>query len=172
MTPPVKSIIRCFMPLPTDNACRVGNSCCRLPLLLGLVLLAMLAFRGFGPRVVEIENQSESHGHPGPDQPSDANDKVSLKIDFNDGRQLDFAAIPWQSGTTVADLFHVVQGVSIVQKGTGKAAFLVGINGSENEGADGNNWVYEVNGQSGDRSFADYVLGPGDRVLWTFRTSR
>jgi hypothetical protein len=49
---------------------------------------------------------------------------------------------------------------------------LTSINGVANEGAGGNNWTYEVNGRSGDRSYAVYELRAGDRVLWTFGPPR
>jgi hypothetical protein len=41
-----------------------------------------------------------------------------------------------------------------------------------NEGAGGRNWLYQVNGKHADRSFAVYVLQPGDHVLWRFTASR
>lgn len=155
-----------------EKACPVGRNCCRLPLLLGIVLLAILAFRGFGPQGPEIEKRSDSPSSTGPALPANSIEQVSLSLDFGDGQQEEFSSIPWRSGMTIADLFHEVPGVSISQKGTGKIAFLTGINGIENQGADGRNWIYEVNGQSGDRSFADYELYAGDSVLWTFRASR
>ncbi len=154
---------------PFENGGSVAGSRCKLPLLLGLVLLAILAFQGFRPLAPEIEKRSDSQSVLADLPP---HTEVSIRLDFGDGRQLDFSAVPWRRGMTIADLLHEIHGISIVQKGTGKAAFLVGINGIENEGADGKNWLYEVNGQSGDRSFADYELRPGDRVLWTFRASR
>lgn len=155
-----------------EKACPVGRSCCRLPLLLGIVLLAILAFRGFSPQGPAIEKRSDSHSSSGPALATNASEQVSLSLDFGDGRQQEFSSLPWRSGMTIADLLHEVPNVSISEKGTGNVAFLTGINGIENQGADGKNWIYEVDGQSGDRSFADYELHAGDRVLWRFRASR
>ena len=99
-------------------------------------------------------------------------ENVSLSIDFGDGRRQDFAALAWHEGMTVAELFGEAAGIAIIQKGAGPGAFLTTIDGVANEGADGNNWTYKVNGQSGDRSFAVHELRPGDRVLWTFGPRR
>ena len=71
---------------------------------------------------------------------------------------------------TVADLFGKASGIEVIQKGSGQSAFLTAVDGVANEGADGNNWTYAVNGQSGDRSFAVYELQPGRSRLvdiWT-----
>jgi hypothetical protein len=41
----------------------------------------------------------------------------------------------------------------MTQKGTGHSALLTEMGGTANEGAEGENWTYEVNGQNADRSF-------------------
>jgi hypothetical protein len=69
---------------------------------------------------------------------------------------------------TVADAMKASSGVKISQKGSGQSAFVTSIDGVENQGADGQNWTYSVNGQMADRSYAVYELKPGDQVLWTF----
>ena len=38
----------------------------------------------------------------------------------------------------------------------------------DNEG-DGKNWLYSVNGKTGEVSAAIRKLDPGDTVLWTFK---
>ena len=70
---------------------------------------------------------------------------------------------------TVRDLLNAAPGLSISQQGSGASAFLTKIDGVANEGAGGRNWMYSVNGQRADRSFAVYELQPGDHVLWTLR---
>lgn len=160
------------MSSPSENACPARGNCCRFPLLLGFVLLALLLFRWFGPLGQESEQRPGGDGSASLANPDKASGKVSLSIDFGDGRQQDHPAISWRNGMTVADLLHEASELTISQKGTGATAFLTGINGRENAGADGKNWLYEVNGQVGDRSFAVYELRPGDRVLWTFRPRR
>jgi hypothetical protein len=103
---------------------------------------------------------------------AEAQDRVSLTIDYGNDRRQDFDSVAWHEGITVADLLKSAPDLGITQKGTGQGAFLTAINGVANEGAEGKNWTYEVNGKSGDRSFAVYELRPGDRVLWTFGPPR
>jgi hypothetical protein len=75
---------------------------------------------------------------------------------------------------TVADLLAAAAAdtlgdpLAIRQQGSGASAFLTQINDAPNEGADGRNWTYQVNGQHADRPFAAYELQPGDAVLWRY----
>lgn len=172
MTPPGDSIIRRFMTTPNDSNCQPCGNRCRLPLMLTIVLLAILLFRGFRPAVEHVEQQPAEKTAQVATKPGGSSDVVTLALDFGDGRRQEFPAISWRTGMTVADLFHEVRGVSVTQKGTGTAAFVTGINGVENQRTAGKNWLYEVNGGSGDRSYAVYQLHPDDRVLWTFQPRR
>jgi hypothetical protein len=101
-----------------------------------------------------------------------AREHVSLSIDFGNGRQRDFDSLAWHEGMTVADLIGEAPGIEVTQRGSGQGAFLTAVDGTANEGAEGSNWTYEVNGQSADRSFAVYELAPNDRVLWKFGPQR
>lgn len=152
----------------STTSCSACGSWWRLPLLLGLVLAAIVLSRGRGI----WEAAPESGGNPPPESAAVTREHVSLGIDFGSGRRKDFDALAWHDGITVADLFGNALGMEVIQKGSGQGAFLTAIDGVANEGTDGNNWTYEVNGQSGDRSFAVYELRPGDRVLWTFGPRR
>ena len=173
MTPATFFAIRRRMESPRAESCPSSCPTCgawwRLPLLLGLVLAAILLSRGCGPWDVP-QKTGDGAAHESADVAP--REKVSLSIDFGNGRRQDFAALAWHEGMTVADLFGQASGITIAQKGTGAAAFLTTIDGVANQEADGSNWTYEVNGQSGDRSFAVYELRPGDRVLWTFGPRR
>jgi hypothetical protein len=95
---------------------------------------------------------------------------VSLAIDFGDGQQQTYDSIAWREGMTVRDLTRETRRdkLKLDVRGTGASAFLHNLDGVENEGADGRNWLYSVNGKPGDKSFAICELQPGDRVLWTF----
>jgi hypothetical protein len=53
-------------------------------------------------------------------------------------------------------------------KGQGETLFVMGIGEVVNQGADGINWTYRVNGELGDRSSGIFSLKPGDKVLWIF----
>jgi hypothetical protein len=99
---------------------------------------------------------------------SDPRPKVSLTIDYSGGRRTAFSAIEWHDGMTVADLMAAWTNIEVKQQGSGEAAFVTAIENVENQGADGKNWIYSVNGQVADRSFAIYKLKDGDHVLWTF----
>ncbi len=140
-----------------------------MPLLLGLVLAAILLSRGCG--LWEVQPKT-GDGAARVSADGATREKVSLSIDFGNGRRQEFAALAWHEGMTVAELFGQTTGIAIVKKGAGQGAFLTAVDDVANEGADGNNWTYEVNGQSGDRSFAVCELRPGDRVLWTFGRRR
>jgi hypothetical protein len=113
-------------------------------------------------------------GASGGDPAGDAAEVVSLTIDFGDGIRERYAPAAWREGMTVRDLMvETRQGkLKLEVQGSGQAAFLKAINGVANEGADGRNWTYAVNGKPADRSFAVYELQPGDEVLWTFAAQR
>jgi hypothetical protein len=112
--------------------------------------------------------QAKSGNLPPPIAKNDPRPKIVLTIDYGNGRRTAFAAIEWHDGMTVADLMAAWTNVAVRQKGSGGSAFVTAIDNVENQGADGKNWIYSVNGQAGDRSFAVYKLKPEDHVLWTF----
>jgi hypothetical protein len=132
---------------------------------LALVLAAVVWSRVHSIREAPADKNSEM---PTPIAIGDPRPKVELSIDYGGGRRTEFAAIAWQKDMSVADLLKAWLNVAIKQKGSGESAFVTEIDGVENQGADGQNWIYSVNGQIADRSFAIYNLKPGDQVLWTF----
>jgi hypothetical protein len=149
---------------PTCNSC---GSWWRLPLLLAIVLAAVwfLRDRGVresGPAAEEAKQTTLGEATSG--------QTVSLTIDFGRGRMTEFKPIAWREGMTVQDVTRETPRSDMQLKtvGTGQSAFLASLDGTENEGADGRNWTYSVDGKAGDRSFAVFELQPGDRVLWTF----
>ncbi len=165
MTGPAFSAIRRRVEHPESKACNTCGSWWRLPLLLCFVLAAIVWSRVRSLR--EVPHVPEK-GTPQAAAGADAHETVSLAIDFGDGQRKDFADIAWHDGMTVADIFSKSPALAISQKGSGAAALLTTINGITNEGSDGRNWTYSVNGKVADRGFAVYALRPGDRVLWTF----
>jgi hypothetical protein len=152
----------------SNTSCGACGSWWRLPLLLGLVLAGILVWRSTSmwERAPTTDNQATA------DSPDTAREHVSLVIDFGDGKRRDFDELPWHEGMTVADLIGEARGIEVTQRGSGQGAFVTAIDGVANEGTEKNNWTYEVNGKSGDRSHAVYELRPGDRVLWTFGPQR
>lgn len=165
MTGPPFSAIRRPVENEPSKSCSACGPWWRLPLLLGLVLAAIVWSRVHGLRDESPERKIDS---PAPLANGIPAEKVELTIDFGRGRQKKLEAIAWRGGMTVANAMNAAPGVSITQKGSGQSAFVTSIDGVENQGAGGDNWIYRVNGIIADRSFAVYDLKPGDRVLWTF----
>jgi hypothetical protein len=137
----------------------------RLPLLLTLVFVAIVCSQLARLRHEPPENSSN---RPAPITDGKPEQKIELTIDFGGGKRKNFEAIAWHADMTVADAMNASSGLNIAQKGAGESAFVTAIDGAENQGSDGMNWTYSVNGKIADRSFAVYELKPGDRVLWTF----
>jgi hypothetical protein len=100
---------------------------------------------------------------------------VRLIVDYGDGVQKHFTALPWKAEMTVLDAMKAAQehprGVKLQYRGSGATAFLTQIDDVKNEGA-GRNWVYRVNDQLAERSFGVFPLKAGDTVLWKFEKGR
>ena len=155
------------MTTPSDDrqSCSAYGSAWRLPLLLAIVLAAILVSQHRGIREAVFKPAS---GPPADETAGEAGQRALLTINFGDGRPLQNESAPWREGMTVADLLQGEPRVSLAVQGSGASAFLTQLGGVANEGADGRNWVYSVNGKPADRSFAVYELQANDHVLWTF----
>lgn len=162
-----------------ESAGSAGDACVtgtcgrgwRLPLALALVLAAIVIARQIGERETTVSRDTTAPTSTNASaSPSDQ--RVSLAIEFGDGRQRQFDPVPWRAGMTVDDLLtaasRLSNGIKYSLRGSGASAMLLEIDGARNEGARGRNWTYTVNGTRADRSFAVYPLQPGDHVLWTF----
>lgn len=103
---------------------------------------------------------------------AESGQKVSLAVDFGGGKERTIDGLAWREGMTIDDLLAAASqspgNIQVTSQGTGGSTFLSAIDGVANEGAGGRNWMYSVNGQRGDRSYAVFELRPGDHVLWTF----
>jgi hypothetical protein len=158
----------CFKTLRMDDArsssCAVCGRWWPLPLLLTIVLAALIGSRFL--RRVDVS--SPATGDADGAVAASVVKRVSLSIVSGPGLRTDFISVPWHEGMTIADLFDKTPGVRVDRMGSGPSAFVKAINGIANQGASGNNWTYNVNGKSGDRSFAVYTLQADDQVLWTF----
>lgn len=141
---------------------------CVLPLL-GVVALAAVVVL----QAVRRDHLPDRTRTVGPAGGSPAG-SVRLHIDFGDGVQKHFTALPWQNGMTVADVLDLAaghpRGVRYAVDGSGESALLASIDGLQNQGAGSTarNWIYYVNGVRADRSFAVCPVKPFDTVLWTF----
>ena len=95
---------------------------------------------------------------------------VELLINFRDSDDL-MVAVPVAADATVLSIMERAKGNGELEfefRGQGDSAFLKSINGVENEGAGGDNWVYRVNEQLGDRSFGVFSVEADDQIVWTF----
>lgn len=101
---------------------------------------------------------------------------VSLTVDYGDGAQKMFTALPWREGLTVLDAVRAAEkharGIKCEVRGAGETAFLVKIDDMKNEGGGGRGWMFRVNGKLGDRGLGVYPLKAGDAVLWKFEKYR
>ncbi|MEX2027669.1 MAG: DUF4430 domain-containing protein [Pirellulaceae bacterium] len=100
---------------------------------------------------------------------------VKLTIDYGDGVQKVFVALPWQEKMTVLAALEAAgkhpRGVKLAHQGSGERVLVTAIDELKNEGR-GKNWLYEVNGKLADKSAGVYELSAGDAVLWRFKAYR
>jgi hypothetical protein len=159
-------------PPGTDEVDRPAQGGWLFPALLATVLLvsAVIALNRSSPDEPALGREDSAWA------PSERplGETVGLEIDFGNGARKAFDALPWREGMTVADLMLTARdfrpGIDFTQQGQGASGFLTAIDGLENQGAEGRNWRYEVNGQHGDVSFCLQELSSGMRVLWEFAT--
>lgn len=99
-----------------------------------------------------------------------------LIIDYGDGVEKHFTALPCGPGATVLDLLKAAaahpRGIDVEYRGSGETAFLTRIDDLTNEGTGRGrrNWIYYVNDKPATRSMGVQPVRPGDRIRWAFRT--
>lgn len=96
---------------------------------------------------------------------------VQLVVDYGDGAEVRFKALPWKEGMTVLDALNLAQahrhGITFVTRGKGSSALVTKIGDQANEGS-GKNWLYSVNEKRGEVSAGLQKVEPRDTVLWRF----
>ena len=106
------------------------------------------------------------------DEPPPPAKVVSLVIDYGDGVELRFPSVPWKDDMNVGDVMTFAsqhaRGIKFKSRGSGATALLYRIDDLENEGGSGLNWIFRVNGELGDRSYAITPIAANDRILWKF----
>jgi hypothetical protein len=147
------------------NSCSACGSKWTLPVLLALVLGAILFSQSRRIREAVFKPPAAP---PNVETAASSTQQVLLTINFGDGRALQNEESAWREGMTVLDLLQGQHNISFRSEGSGESTFLNELNGIENEGAAGRNWMYSVNGKRADRSIGAYQLRPNDHVLWTF----
>jgi len=121
----------------------------------GVLLLVVVVMTGSGNQLIGEE----------------AKKTVKIAIQYGDGSERHFTAIPWKKEMTVLDAMKHAQahprGIKFEFKGKNATAFLTKIDDLKNEGR-GRNWLFHINGKQADRSFGVFELKAGDTVLWKF----
>ncbi len=96
---------------------------------------------------------------------------VRLTIDYGDGVQKVFTALPWKAELTVLGALEAAaghpRGIKFKNRGSGASAFVTAIDGVENEGR-GKNWTYLVNEKRANKSAGVFTLDAGDSIVWRF----
>ncbi len=103
---------------------------------------------------------------------------VTLVVDYGDGVEIHFTALPWHKGMTVLDAMAAAgkhpRGITFAQRGSGGAAMITQIGDAKNQGggAQSKNWLYYVNDEQATMSAGKQTLQPGDVALWKFQVYR
>lgn len=101
---------------------------------------------------------------------------VSLVIDYADGVEKHFPALPCPPGMTVMDALLAAdthpRGIDLDFTGSGETAFIRRIDDLTNQGSgkSSKNWQFSVDATLAKRGAGVYLLSPGQHVRWMFRT--
>lgn len=100
--------------------------------------------------------------------------RVRLVIDYNDGSERHFTAIPWKKEMTVLDVMEYAKrhprGIDFRYTGSGGSAFLTQIDDLKNEGGGRGkkNWIMHVNQKPATQGFGVFQPKPKDVITWRF----
>lgn len=102
---------------------------------------------------------------------------VRLVIDYGEGVEKHYSALPHRPGMTVADLLKDAsalpppRGLAFDASGSGERFFVKAIDGLANEGAGktARNWIYALDGEMGKVSAGVAKVDAGAKVHWRFR---
>lgn len=104
-----------------------------------------------------------------------ASPAVVLTIDYGDGAQKRFPAVPWQSDMTVLDALvwakNHPHGIKFNHRGKGALAMVGQIDDVKNSGS-GKNWIFYVNEKLSEKSCGASKLASADKILWRFEVYR
>jgi hypothetical protein len=146
-----------------------------LEIAVALLLVALLAMGVTLLTRPTDSGQSEARAVAGAyvETPPPNGPTVSLGVDFGNGVKREFNGVAWTEGMTVGKLMdaaaQMTPPLEYKVRGSGKMTFLTSLDGVANGEGAGRYWLYEVNGQLAEMSFAVKPLAPGDRVLWVFK---
>lgn len=124
------------------------------------------------------EKAQETEVSDDPDQETAKPDKeapasvAELTIDYGDGAQKRFTAVPWKEGMTVQDAMQFAKthphGVTFLSRGKGEFGFLSQIDDVKNQAGGGRNWIFYVNQERAEASFAVTRVPKAGAILWRF----
>jgi hypothetical protein len=119
-----------------------------------------------------LTTSEQGGGQPVANTPSTdqaAEQVVRVRIRRGPGSDTIEGTVQWTQGLTVFDaLSGVSPPIAVESTGQGESLFVQSIAGQANLGSAGDNWIYRVNGQLGDRSSGIYELEAGDQIEWSF----
>lgn len=148
-------------------------------LLIGAVVLGIAIVAGliFSSRLRDAGPPPLATAAPSPSSTrAPAGDSVAIFIDFPDGLQKIYPAVPCpEAGMTVLDALNAAagrpRGPVVAVSGSGQTAFLTAIDHLASEGGAGagRNWQFWVNDRFGTTGIGSATLRPGDRLIWAFR---
>lgn len=79
--------------------------------------------------------------------------------------------VPCSDDSTVFSIMERAKNMgdlNFESRGKGDTVFLDSIQGVENGGASGDNWVYRVNGELADKSCGVFEVAPKDEIVWSY----
>jgi len=120
--------------------------------------------------VIGCERDVSSEGKDGQAEAS----RIAIEMEVHFGESAEtksFEIVVDRQSPTVLDAMKRAEEAGklvFAYRGNGKFAFLEAIDMTINQGSDGDNWVYSVNGVQGNKSFGVYRVETGDRIEWRF----
>lgn len=114
-----------------------------------------------------VRPDSSATGAAADSEPTSGN--VSLEIHYGENSSNDSVDInlAWKESLTAFSVLEA-SGQQVTHTGSGESCFVSAINGIQNQGSSGPNWIFYINGELGSSSSDAVTLKPGDQVTWTF----
>lgn len=118
------------------------------------------------------ESSATKEDSPPPTEKHSVKTTLKLTVDFSDGYEVSYDLIEWRRGMTVLDVMRDLSRhahpLTFEFRGKGETAFLTSIQGVKNQGGEGGNWIFRVNGKLAKQGCGVTALEKGDTILWRF----
>jgi hypothetical protein len=102
---------------------------------------------------------------------------VQMIVDYGDGVELRFTAIPWRKGLTALGALDAAaahpRGVKYKARGTAANTLVTQIGDLKNEGGGtkSRNWIFKLDGKQSEVGVGAAELDAGQTVLWKFEVA-